>query len=881
MSFWQRKRREAELDDEVRSHLEMAARERVERGEAGVEAERAARREFGNVGLVKEVAREVWGWGSLDRLMQDLRFGVRMLAKSRGFTAVAILTLALGIGANTALFSVVNSVLLNPLPYPEPEQLMTLHESKPNFEAGSISWLNFRDWRKDNSTFSMMGLWRNLSFTLTGAGEAEQLRAQLISSDFLPLLGVKPVIGRFFYEGEDEIGAAPIAVISAGFWERKFGSTPEVLGKALTLEGRSYSIVGVIPASFKLQVGWFRASEVYVPIGQWNNPLLKSRAGGLGLHGLGRLKPGATIQQARADMLRVTEHLAEEYPDADKGIGATLIPLKELMVGKVRLLLLVLLAAVGFVLLIACVNVANLLLVRSAGRAREFAVRAALGAGRGRIVRQLLTESMVLSLAGGGLGLLVAVWGTKVALQHLPSGLPRANEIGMDWKVLLFTGGIALLCGVVFGLVPALKISRPNLQETLKEGGRGTGGVKQRARGVFVVAEMAMALVLLIAAGLMIRSLNALWRVNPGFDARNVLTFGVSLSPSMRDASPDAIRATLRQVQSKLASTPGIRAISLSWAAVPLSDDDEDLFWIEGQPKPASENDMSWAISYVVQEDYLKVMGISLERGRFFTTQDNERAAHVVVVDDVFARKFFGDQDPIGKRINLNNKGGAAEIVGVVGHVKQWGLDTDDKQSLRAELYFPYMQLPEEAMRLSAGGTGVLVRFDGPMEGTAAALRTALKEVNSDQVMFGAQTMEEIIAESLAARRVSMIMLGVFGGLALGLASMGIYGVISYLVGQRTHEIGIRMALGARQADVLRMVLGEGMKMVVLGVVIGLLAAAGLTRLMANLLFGVSATDPLTFAGVGMILTLVALAACFVPARRAMRVDPIVALRYE
>jgi len=881
VSFWQRKRREAELDDEVRSHLEMAARERVERGEAGVEAERAARREFGNVGLVKEVAREVWGWGSLDRLMQDLRFGVRMLAKSRGFTAVAILTLALGIGANTALFSVVNSVLLNPLPYPEPEQLMTLHESKPNFEAGSISWLNFRDWRKDNSTFSMMGLWRNLSFTLTGAGEAEQLRAQLISSDFLPLLGVKPVIGRFFYEGEDEIGAAPIAVISAGFWERKFGSTPEVLGKALTLEGRSYSIVGVIPASFKLQVGWFRASEVYVPIGQWNNPLLKSRAGGLGLHGLGRLKPGATIQQARADMLRVTEHLAEEYPDADKGIGATLIPLKELMVGKVRLLLLVLLAAVGFVLLIACVNVANLLLVRSAGRAREFAVRAALGAGRGRIVRQLLTESMVLSLAGGGLGLLVAVWGTKVALQHLPSGLPRANEIGMDWKVLLFTGGIALLCGVVFGLVPALKISRPNLQETLKEGGRGTGGVKQRARGVFVVAEMAMALVLLIAAGLMIRSLNALWRVNPGFDARNVLTFGVSLSPSMRDASPDAIRATLRQVQSKLASTPGIRAISLSWAAVPLSDDDEDLFWIEGQPKPASENDMSWAISYVVQEDYLKVMGISLERGRFFTTQDNERAAHVVVVDDVFARKFFGDQDPIGKRINLNNKGGAAEIVGVVGHVKQWGLDTDDKQSLRAELYFPYMQLPEEAMRLSAGGTGVLVRFDGPMEGTAAALRTALKEVNSDQVMFGAQTMEEIIAESLAARRVSMIMLGVFGGLALGLASMGIYGVISYLVGQRTHEIGIRMALGARQADVLRMVLGEGMKMVVLGVVIGLLAAAGLTRLMANLLFGVSATDPLTFAGVGMILTLVALAACFVPARRAMRVDPIVALRYE
>ena len=881
MSFWRRKKREPELEEEVRSHLEMAARERVERGEAAEEAEHSARREFGNVELVKDVAREMWGWRSLDRLMQDLRFGVRMIAKSRGFTAVAILTLALGIGVNTALFSVVNGVLLNPLPYPEPDQLVTLHESKPNFDAGSISFLNFRDWRKDNSTFSMMGVSRSYSFNLTGTGEAEQVRAQFVSTDFLPLLGVKPVIGRLFSEGEDDFGAAPIAIVSAGFWERKFGSAPDVLGKAITLDGRSYSIVGVVPASFHLQVGSFRASEVYVPMDQWNNPLLKSRAAGLGLHGIGRLKPGAAIQQARADMLRVTGHLAEEYPDANKGIGATLIPLKDQMVGNVRLLLLVLLAAVGFVLLIACVNVANLLLVRSAGRVREFAVRAALGAGRARIVRQLLTESMVLALAGGSLGLIVAAWGTKVALQHLPSGLPRATEVGMDWKVLLFTTGIALLCGILFGLLPALKISRPNLHDALKEGGRGRGGVKQRARGVFVVAEMAMALVLLIAAGLMIRSLNALWKVNPGFDARNVLTFGVSLSPSMRDANPDAIRATLRQVQNKLASTSGIRATSLSWAAVPLSSDDEDLFWIEGQPKPASENDMSWALSYVVQEDYLKVMGIPLERGRFFTAQDNEHAAHVVVVDDVFARKYFGEQDPIGQRVNLNNKGGVAEIVGVVGHVKQWGLDSDDKQSLRAELYFPHMQLPDEAMRLSASGTGVLVRFDGPMEGTAAALRTALKEVNSEQVMFGTQTMEEIIADSLAARRVSMLVLGVFAALALGLASMGIYGVISYLVGQRTHEIGIRMALGARQTDVLRMVLGEGMKMVVLGVVIGLLVAAGLTRLMANLLFGVSATDPLTFAGVGMILTLVALAACFVPARRAMRVDPIVALRYE
>jgi predicted permease len=707
------------------------------------------------------------------------------------------------------------------------------------------------------------------------------VRAQFVSSDFLPILGVKPVIGRMFAEGEDEIGASPIVIISAGFWNRKLGSAQGVLGKGLTLDGRSYTIVGVLPANFNLQVGVFRACDLYVPIGQWTNSALHLRMAGLGIHGIGRLKPGVTIQQARSDMARVTGHLAEAYPDADKGIGATLIPLKEQMVGDVRRLLLVLLTAVGFVLLIACVNVANLMMARSMGRDREFAVRAALGAGRGRIVWQLLTESMLLALAGGGLGLMLAAWGTKVALQHLPSGLPRASEVGMDWKVLLFTARIVLPCGILFGLVPALRVSKPNLQNALKEGGRGSGGGKQRAQGAFVVAEMAMALVLLIAAGLMIRSLNALWSVNPGFDSHNVLAFGVSLPSSMRDASPDAIRAALREIQNKLGTTPGVKAMSLTWAAVPLSSDDEELFWMEGQPKPASESDMSWAISYVVQEDYLQVMGIPLERGRFFTAQDRERSHHVIVIDDVFARKFFGDQYPIGKRLNLVSLGGAAEIVGVVGHVKQWGLDSDDKQSLRAQLYSSYMQAPDEIMHLSSSGTGALVRIDGNAEAAAGAIRKALKELSSEHLMVSVQTMDEIIADSLAARRVSMIVLCVFAALALGLASMGIYGVISYLVGQQTREIGIRMALGARQSDVLRQILGESMKMTFAGILIGLLAALGLTRLMANLLFGVSATDPLTFAGVGVILTIVALAACFVPARRAMRVDPIVALRYE
>ncbi len=879
--FFGKQKREQELEEEVRNHLTMAAGDRMARGEATEEAERAARREFGNVELVREVTRDAWGSGFIDRLTQDLQFGARMIAKSPGFAVIAIVTLALGIGANTALFSVVNGVLLNPLPYPEPEQLVTLHESKPNFDSGSISFPNFRDWRKENTTFSMMGISRGYAFGLTGAGDPEQVRSEFVSTDFFPLLGVKPVIGRLFEEGEDEFGASPVAIISEGFWNRKFASAKDVVGKGLTLEGRVFTIVGVVPASFNLQLGSFRASELYVPIGQWSNSALHVRAAGLGIHGIGRLKPGVTIQQARADMARVTGHLAEAYPDADKGIGATLFPLKEQMVGDVRELLLVLLAAVGFVLLIACVNVANLLMARSMGRSREFAVRAALGAGRGRIIRQLLTESMLLALAGGGLGLLLAAWGTKVALQHLPSGLPRASEVGMDWKVLLFTTGIALLCGILFGLAPALRISKPNLQDTLKEGGRGSSGGKQRAQGVFVVVEMALALVLLVAAGLMIRSLNALWNVNPGFDSHNVMTFGAALPTSMRNASPDAIRAALREIQNKVSATPGVQAISLSWGAVPLAGDDEELFWLEGQPKPATENDMSWAISYVVQENYLKVMGIPLQRGRFFTAQDRERSHKVVVIDDVFARKFFGDQDPIGRGVNLVSLGGTAEIVGVVGHVKQWGLDSDDKQSLRAQLYTSFMQAPDEIMRLTSGGTTALVRIDAGKETTTDAIRRALKSISNEHLMIDVQTMEEIIAESLAARRVSMIVLCVFAALALGLASMGIYGVISYLVGQRTHEIGVRMALGAKQGDVLRQILGQSMKLTLIGIAIGLLAALGLTRLMANLLFGVSATDPVTFVGVGAILALVALAACFVPARRATKVDPIVALRYE
>jgi predicted permease len=812
-------------------------------------------------------------------LLQDLRYALRQLRKSPGFTTVAVLTLALGTGANTALFSVINGVLLNPLPFPQPDQLVTLHESKPNFDRGSISYPNFRDWQKDNHTFSATAVSRPYAVSLTGVGEAEQVDNDFISSDFFTVLGVEPLLGRTFASGEDEIGAAPVALVTEGFWKRKLGGAPDILGTSLTLDGRRYTVVGVIPESFHL----FHDYAVYLPIGQWSNPLLPNRGAGLGMHGIARLKPGVTVAQAQADMDTVTRNLAAAYPDADKGIGARVVPLKAQMVGRIKPILLVLLAAVGFVLLIACVNVANLLLARATGRTREFAIRLAMGAGQARLVRQMLTESILLALAGGALGLLVAHWGTRAALAALPAALPRAAEIGLDTRVLGFTLAVSLLAGILFGLVPTLRTARPNLHDTLKEGGRGASSAHHRAQDVFVVAEMALALVLLIGAGLMIRSLTRLWNVNPGFNPENVLSFNVSFPPSMATANLDTIRAAVRELDRKLAALPGVDAVSQTWGAVPIASDDELLFWPAGQPKPATDNDMGWAIDYIVGPDYLKVMGTPLLRGRFLTPQDNEHSPRVVVVDDVFARRYFPGQNPIGQRINLRDWPTPVEIVGVTGHVKQWGLDSDDTQSLRAQFYLACMQMPDDFMANAFSGTSVLLRANGavPASQVFDSVRRMSRQMSSEQVIFGAQTMNQIISESLAARRFSMILLGTFAALALVLSSVGIYGVISFLVARRIQEIGIRMALGADRADVARLVLRDGMKLAFTGVGIGIVCALALTRLMARMLYGITATDPLTFVAVATLLLMVAMAACYLPARRAMRVDPVIALRYD
>jgi len=579
-------------------------------------------------------------------------------------------------------------------------------------------------------------------------------------------------------------------------------------------------------------------------------------------------------------MQRVSERLEKVYPEADQGIRAKLVPFEYAMVRDVRPLLLILMAAVGFVLLIACVNIANLLLRKRA----RIAVRSALGAGRARLLRQLLTESLMLSLTGGLLGLLLASWGTQVILHLLPRELPRATEVHMSGIVLGFTLVISLASGTLFGLMPCLKVFRQNLQDTLKDGGRGVGGARQNAQNWLVVFQMATTLVLLVGAGLMIRSLVKLSEVNTGFQPRGVLTFGLEAPPSMIGVSPNATRAYLREANSKIASTPGVDAVSFSWAALPMQSDDEELFWLDGEPKPQSQNAMHWAIRYIVEPGYLKAMGIPLLNGRFLASSDDERAPRAVVIDDVFARKFFGNSDPVGKRIFLEQFDEPATVVGVVGHVNQWGLDNDAVHPLRAEIYQAMMQLPEQQLGLILMGMDVVVHSRYNADTAFQSIHNVVTQMNHEQVVYNPETMESVIADTLAARRFLMILLAVFAGTALLLASIGMYGVISYLVAQHSRDIGVRMALGADRRDVFRWVLTRGGQLAVFGAVAGILAALGLTQVIArfsSLLYGVHAYDPWTMAGVTLLMMVVAFAACYLPARRAMRIDPMQVLRAE
>jgi predicted permease len=886
MNYWLRRilrygETEHQLEAELRFHVERRTAELVEAGADSTEARRQAALEFGGMEAIKESCRESRRVHFMETLLQDLRYGLRMLRRNPSFTAVAVVTLALGIGANTAIFSVINGVLLNRLPYQDPDRLVLLHESKVNFEEGAISYPNFLDWQKDNQVFTAMAAFRFTGMTLTGQGEAERLTGRMISAGFFPTLGVKPILGRSFTQEEDRIGAPPAVMISERLWRQKFSASPEITKTIIHLDDQGYSVVGVVPESFHLRVSNFNASDIYIPVGQWSYPAFRVRTHAYGMRAIARLKPGVTLAQAQADMDRISGNLARTYPADDTGIRAKIVPLKQQIVGSVRPVLLALFVAVGLVLLIACVNVANLLLARSTARSREFSVRMALGAPRHRVLRQLLTESVLLSLMGGTLGLVVACFGPHLALGLFPDGFPRMEEISVNWHVLLFALLVSIAVGVGFGFAPALRFSRQDSTTQLKDAGRGTVAVRRRTQSVFVIVEMALALVLLTGAGLMLRSIVRLLHVDPGFNPHNVVGFDLSLAPSLRHESPATIRATLREIEDRLSRTAGVQSVALGDRSFPLANDDEEQFWIDGQPKPASDNDMNWALWYEVTPDYFRTMGMSLKRGRLFSPADSASSSPVVVVDQEFATRFFPNQDPLGRRIHLKEYDLVAEIIGVVGHVKQWGLDTDETSTMQAQAYSLMAQAPDRVMDGIAHGVGVVVRSHTPPHLLISSLQHLMSEMNSRQVIANAQSLDEMVSDSIAQQRFTLVLFGVFAGLALLLASIGLYGVVSYTVNQRTPEIGIRMALGASRSDVLRLILGHGGRMAFVGLLAGIGAAFALTRFMSSFLYHVTPTDPLTFAGVAVLLCFVGLLATYIPARRATRVDPTVALRCE
>ena len=812
----------------------------------------------------------------MNGLWWDIKYGARVLMKNPGFTAVAVLTLALGIGANSAIFSIVNAVLLNPLPFPNPERLVAVYSTTETLEQSSISYPNFLEWQAQNHSFEQLGAFRTSNYNLTGSGEPQRLHAHMISAQFLPAYGTPVLLGRNFTVEEDRPGGAAVAILGSRLWKSTFGESRDVLGRTITLNAKPYTIVGVA----QTHITGLSDTDIYVPVGQWTDPTFLNRRISMGLNAIGRLKSGVTLTQAQAEMDSIARNQAAAYPEADKGRGIGLVPLKTDVVGDVRAVLWVLMGAVGFVLLIACANVASLLLARSTGRAREFAVRTALGASPGRVVRQLLTESVMLGVAGGGLGLVIAQYATRGLLAALPQGLPRAEEVSLDPHVALFTAALSILTGILFGLAPALRILRPDVHETLKEGGRGSSGSRHRMQHVFVVLETAMAVVLLVGAGLMIRSLAALWGLNPGFDPHNVLTFSLSWT-SQPGMTPAMLRAKHRAILENLAGVPGVESAAIQAGSLPMAGDSEVPFWIEGHPKPANDNEMPFALFYLESQGYTPAMRIPLERGRLITDRDDDHSPTVALIDTTFAKKFFPNEDPVGKHINVGLLDMQPEIVGVVGHVEHWGLGSREHQNLQAQIYLPIWQIPDKFWTLLADGSEYVARTHGAPLSVVGALREAAHKADGTAVLYSPQPMDEIVQNSIAKQRFAMMLLSVFSALALTLSTIGIYGVISYLAGQRVHEIGVRMALGASARDVLRMVLGEGMRMAMMGVAIGAAAALGLARLLTNLMYGVGATDPPTFLGVALVLLGVTLLACYVPARRAMRVDPIVALRYE
>ncbi|MCI0491299.1 MAG: ABC transporter permease [Blastocatellia bacterium] len=809
----------------------------------------------------------------MNTFLQDLRYGIRMLMKRPVFTVVAVLTLALGIGANTAIFSVVNAVLLRSLPYPHAERIIQLWEKSDEQKVytGSVSPHNFTDWRNQSQSFEYVAAYRYAPFTLTGGDRPERLNGLMVSSDFLSVMGVQPLLGRDFLPEEDMPGRNRAVILSHGLWQRRFAGNRELIGQTLTLNNESYTVVAVMGQDFRFP----RSVELWSPLGL---DLSRANRGTKFLFTMGRLKPGVTVESARAEMETIARNLEQQYPENNTGIGINLVTLHKEIVGDVELGLWILLGAVLLVLLIACANVANLQLARAAARQKETAIRTALGASPWHLIKQFLTESLLLAFVGGGLGLLLAMWGIDLLATLGQNDIPRIREAGIDGRVLGFTALISLLTSLVFGFAPALQATRVNLNETLKEGDSHSiaGWRGPKASSLLVVAEMALSMVLLVGAGLLINSFLRLQNVDPGFKPENALTMMLSL-PQAKYGEPHSQAAFFQQTLQRISTLEGVAEVG-AVTDLPFSGSrSRSSFIIEGR-SPENES-VQWAADVrMVSPGYFSAMGIRLLRGRDLTDRDAKESPGAAVINQTMAERFWPGEDAIGKRIAMGSPEEIAlygkpfwrEVVGIVGDIKHQRLDLANEP----EMYFSYLQMPAPSMVLVVRGTDDSGKLIG-------AIRSAVQSVDPDQPVSRVMMMDERLAQSISNERLNTWLLAALAALALALAAVGIYGVMSYAVTRSTREIGIRMALGARASDVLRLIVGQGLKLTLLGVTIGAAGAWALTRFMSSLLYEVTATDPLTFAGVSALLVIVALTACYLPARRATRVDPMVALRYE
>ena len=876
-----RERLDQDLDEELRAHLEMRAADNVAAGMSPGQARQEAQKRFGNTTLLKEDTREVDIVGWLDEGARDFRHALRMLLRNPGFTVVAVLTLALGIGANTAIFSIINSVLLHPLPYHDPDNLVMVWESNSQHPKphNTVSPPNFLDWQSRNTVFSSMAFVFDERDNLTGNGEPQEVVVQDVSANFFSLLGVDPIIGPGFTPENGQPGHANVVILSYGLWKERFAGAPAIVGKSILLNGHPQTVVGVAPQNFQ----WFikdgsltgAKPQMWSPF-VFPQSFQDHKQIGRFMTVVARLHAGATHSQAQTQMNAIASRLEQEYPDFDGHWGVNVVPLRQQISGDLRPALLVLFGAVALVLLIACANVSSLLLARAASREREMAIRTAIGASRWRIARQLLMESLLLALIGGGIGVALAVGGTNALLAASPRNLLDLRFVSMDLFVLTFALAATLLAGLLFGFLPSCISAHSRISVTLKEGGRGSYSANRRAfaRNAFVVAQLGLALVLLNGSGLLIRSFVRLIGVDPGFDTGHLLTFKIALPRSKYGTDPLCL-AFFQQLLARISAVPGVRSASME-SFPPLTGLGAATgVHLLSQPSLAL-SDLPVADVGVVGPDYFATMSIPLHAGRLFNTQELAQEKHVTIINQAFADKYLHGFNPLGQKAAIYMKSFAeneiqpSEIIGVVGDVHQIGLDTSPEPTV----YWPH---PELVM----SGMTILVRTSNDPFAMVSAVRNELQQMDPELPMAAVATMDQLLADSLSRSRFTMLLLGIFAAVALVLSAVGIYGLIAYSVTQRTQELGIRIALGAQRRDVLRLVLGQGTRLTLLGVTVGVLAALGFARLLSTLLFGVSATDPITFAGVAALLGFVALAACYIPARRATRVDPIVALRYE